>query len=291
LRISIMPSFRSSLLTALAAVLVSLCVATMSQAQQRSAGEVLQVTAPDGSGRALPVRLLRPAGAGPFRLAIINHGSPRASERATVDLPVFRQLSEWLMARGYAVALPLRRGYGAVGGKWDETFGRCDRPDYVAAGNETARDIEAVMLALTQRPEIQKDKVLVIGQSAGAWGTLAFASYNPPAVAAYVNFAGGRGGRQHGQPNQNCTPDALVQAAAKFGATVRQPTLWLYSENDSYFAPDLVKRMHGAFTGAGGKASLHMFPPVGEDGHRLIGVKEGMAHWAPVLEAFVRELR
>jgi dienelactone hydrolase len=284
-----MSSFRLRFVAVFAAVL---SVAPMSSAlAQRQAGEVVRVTAPDDSGRVLPVRLFRPDGAGPFRLAIINHGSPRASERATVELPVFRQLSEWLLARGYAVALPLRRGYGEVGGKWDEGYGRCDRPDYVAAGTETARDIEAVLLSLTQRPDIQKDKVLVLGQSAGAWGSLAFASHNPPAVAAYVNFAGGRGGRRNGEPNRNCAPDALVNAAAKFGATVRQPTLWLYSENDTFFGPDLVQRMHAAFVGAGGKASLHMFPPVGEDGHRLIGVKEGKVHWEPVLDKFVRELR
>jgi hypothetical protein len=34
-----------------------------------------------------------------------------------------------------------------------------------------------------------------------------------------------------------------------------------------------------------------MFPPVGEDGHRLIGVKAGMAHWEPVLAKFLGELR
>jgi dienelactone hydrolase len=239
----------------------------------------------------LPVRIFRPPGPGPFPLAIVNHGSPGGGKRGEVRLPVFRTLSDWLLARGYVVALPLRRGYGSVGGGWDEGFGRCNSPDYDKAGLETARDIEAVLAILSEQAYVQKGSAIIIGQSAGGWGTLALASRNPPGVLGHVNFAGGRGGRQGNQPNRNCTPAELVRAAARFGATARQPTLWLYAENDSFFAPALAQQMHHAFVRAGGRAAFHLFPAVGDDGHGLVSLREGVEHWAPVLEKFLRDLR
>ena len=52
------------------------------------------------------------------------------------------------------------------------------------------------------------------------------------------------------------------------GARARVPTLWLHSENDSFFGTELVRRMHDAFTASGGAAELTLFGPVGSDGHR-----------------------
>jgi hypothetical protein len=43
--------------------------------------------------------------------------------------------------------------------------------------------------------------------------------------------------------------------------------LWIYAENDSYFGPELTKRMHNAFTAAGGDAEYHLLPAFGNDGH------------------------
>ena len=282
-----MRSLKSALIAILAALLLVVPTATA----QRGAEEIVQVAAPDGSGRMLPVRVFRPPGPGPFPLAIVNHGSPGAGKRGEIQLPVFRLMSDWLVARGYVVALPLRRGYGSVGGDWNEGYGRCSKPDYVTAGLETARDIEAVLGTMSGQAYVQKGRTIIVGQSAGGWGSLALASRNPPGVLGYVNFAGGRGGRQGNQPNQNCTPEELVRAAGRFGATARQPTLWLYTENDTYVAPALAQQMHQAFVRGGGRASFHLFPAVGEDGHRLISLREGREHWGPVVEKFLNELR
>jgi dienelactone hydrolase len=252
--------------------------------------ELIEVPASDGSGRKLLVNLFRPRGDGPFPLAIVNHGSPGRNGRADMAVPTFNLLSRWLMERGRAVALPLRRGYGAVGGRWDEDIGRCDHPDYVQAGLATAEDIAAVLAALRRRPFVRPDKVLVLGQSAGGWGTLALASQNPKGIAGYVNFAGGRGGHRNQVPNANCSPDALVSAAAQFGRTARQPSLWLYAENDSYFSPALARRMHQAFTRAGGTAELHLLPAIGDDGHRMVSRQDGSTIWSPLVARFIAAL-
>ena len=39
-----------------------------------------------------------------------------------------------------------------------------------------------------------------------------------------------------------------------FGATPRFPTLWIYTANDTFFAPALAEQMHEAFSGSGGRA-------------------------------------
>jgi dienelactone hydrolase len=256
-----------------------------------NAFEVIEVGASDGSGRKLLVNLMRPPGSGPFPLAVINHGSPVASKRAEMQIPKFTLLSRWLLAQGYAVALPLRRGYGAVGGRWDETYGPCGRPDFTRGGLETAHDIQAVIDSLSRSDFVRKQGVVVFGQSAGGWGTLALASQNPTNVAGYINFAGGRGGHRNDTANDNCAPDLLVQAAGEYGRTTRRPSLWIYTENDSYFAPALVRQMHSRFVSSGGQAALHILPAVGSDGHQAISNETAFALWSPVVGRFLESLK
>src|SRR6185312_6363210 len=68
--------------------------------------ELIEIPTGDGSERKLLVNLLRPSGAGPFRLAIMNHGSPTSGGRPEMAVPTFPVLSRWLLERRFAVALP-----------------------------------------------------------------------------------------------------------------------------------------------------------------------------------------
>ena len=232
--------------------------------------------------------VLRPRGDGPFPLAVINHGSNQNSVlRAHFDLSDYHRLADWFLDRGFAVALPIRPGHGATGGPYFEDQGRCAKADYVKAGLATAKSIQAAIDYLTAQPFIRKSGVAVVGQSAGGWGALALASRNPPNVKRIINFAGGRGGRVDDRAGKNCHPERLVAGAADFGRSARIPTLWLYSQNDSYFAPALSERMFTAFRGAGGTAEYHLLPPAGADGHILINSDAAIALWAPLVERFL----
>lgn len=235
--------------------------------------------------------VLRPQGDGPFPLAVVNHGSNQNSmARAGFNLAAYHALAYWFVARGYAVALPIRPGHGATGGPYFEDQGRCDDAHYRRSGLATADSIQAAVDYLTAQPFIRKTGVLVVGQSAGGWGALALASRNPPMVQAIVNLAGGRGGHVDGRPGNNCAPDRLVAAAGDFGRTARIPTLWLYAQNDSYFAPVLSQRMFAAFRDAGGSAEYRLLPPLGAEGHvRMIG-DEAIALWIPILDRFLRSV-
>ena len=128
-----------------------------------------------------------------------------------------------------------------------------------------------------------------MGQSGGGWGAIALASLNPSSVQAIVTFAAGRGGRVDGKPNNNCAPDKLVAATGEFGRTARVPMLWIYTENDSYFGPELTKRMHDAFVAAGGNAEYRMLPPFGSDGHFMIDSPDAVPIWSPLVSQFLEK--
>jgi dienelactone hydrolase len=238
------------------------------------------------SGAVIQTRVLRPAGPGPFPLAVVSHGSPPdPSQRPAMQVPTYASASNWLLERGYMVSLPLRRGYGETGGPWLENFGSCSTPDYYRAGLTSAEDIRTAADFLRNRSEVRRDRVLLVGVSAGGWGSLAAASQNPPGVFAVINFAGGRGG--HHPKVGNCAPPHLVAAAGRYGSTARIPTLWLYAANDSFFAPDLARKMFDAFVRAGGRAEFVALPAFGSDGHQVFGAADGRALWQPPVEKFL----
>ena len=274
--------FRRGALVAALILLTAIRTAAASATTVATAAQEI-VGIPTADGATLRTRVFRPAGQGPFPLAIISHGSPPdASRRPGMDVPTFAAASNWLLQRGYMVALPLRRGYGETGGPWRENYGSCSNPDYYHAGLVTAEDIQAAVGYFRNRPEVARDRVLLIGQSAGGWGSIATASRNPAGVIAVLNFAGGRGGNPR---TGNCTPQRLVHAAGRYGATARIPSLWLYSANDKFFAPDLSRKMFDAFVRAGGKADYIALPAFGADGHEVF--VDGRALWQPPVETFL----
>ena len=250
-------------------------------------GETLSLPAshvPNG----LFTRIYRPGAPGPAPLVVINHGSPGdAAARPTMrPYACGSEAVRWFTERGFIAAIPMRRGYGRTGGPWAEGFGGCGSGDYGPAGRETARDILAVVRVMQGRPDVAPGAAMVVGQSAGGWGSLALAAENPPEVALIVNMAGGRGGWQGGVPNQVCRADQLVRVAGEFGATARIPTLWIYTANDSFFDPALAARMAEAWRGAGAPADVQALPAFGRDGHGLFSAAGGSEIWGPLVQAF-----
>jgi dienelactone hydrolase len=235
--------------------------------------------------------VFQPPGAGPFPLAVINHGSTdNALQRAQYRTPEYRALTEWLVAHGYVVAVPQRPGHGQTGGPYDESEGAsCAQADYRKAGLGTAGAIAAAIDYMTRQRFVQKTGVLAIGQSAGGWGALALASQHYSPLKAVVAFAPGRGGRVNGEANRNCAPDRLIAAARQFGEQTRIPSLWIYAENDGYFGPDLSRPLADAYRLAGGRAEYHLLPPIGSDGHNLIDDPDAEKLWGPLLQKFLKE--
>jgi dienelactone hydrolase len=242
------------------------------------------VPSPDPDTAAHAV-LFRPAGDGPFRLAVIAHASTQnVLRRAQMPQPEYRALAAWLVTRGFAVLVPERLGHGATGGRYLEDQGGCDEADYSRAGHATAGEIAAALSYLRGQPFIRQDGAVVLGHSAGAWGALALAAENPPDVSAIIAFAPGRGGHANDFPNQICAPHTLVGAAAEFGKVARVPVTWLVAANDTYFWPALSRQLADAFRSSGGKVYFHVLAASGSEGHWLAETDGGIKIAAPELD-------
>lgn len=219
-------------------------------------------------------------------LVVINHGSAEAT-RLAVAMPVYYWLSRWFVERGYVVVLPQRRGFGATGGPVAEAVGDCANPDHLLSGIRAADDIAAVIDYMTQQDFVRHEDTLVVGVSTGGWASLALAARNLPSVRGIVNFAGGRGGHAQGKHNKICGEGALIESAGAFGKAARTPTLWLYSENDSYFSLPLARAMAGAWHRGGGFVELQELPAYGDDGHGIADDLAGWDIWGKPVERFL----
>jgi len=245
--------------------------------------------------------VVRPVGNGPFPLAVMNHGvSLNARERGFFPLVEFRDAAIWFARRGYLVVAPTGPGYGAMALEASELglfpvfyskIGACENPNFQDAGMAAALLDKWIIDYMIEQKYAVPDSTIVIGQSAGGWGAIALSSQNLPSVKAIITFAAGRGGRVGGKPNNNCAPDKLVEATAAFGQSARTPMLWIYIENDTFFGPDLSRRMHAAYTGAGGNAEYHLMPPFGSDGHFFIDSPDAIPQWSPLVSQFLDKHR
>ncbi len=245
--------------------------------------------------------VVRPVGDGPFPLVIMNHGvALGVTERSFFPLVEFREAAKWFARRGSLVVAPVGSGYGAsaidipergIYGPFFSKVGKCSDPNFRDPGLAIAQADLWIIDYMTAEKRIVPKDVIVVGQSAGGWGSIALSSLNPPQVKAIITFAAGRGGHVDGKPNNNCAPDRLVEATGEFGRTSRIPMLWIYIENDTFFGPALSKRMHESFTAAGGRAEYHLLPPFGNEGHFLIGSPDAIPIWAPLVSKFLDEQR
>jgi dienelactone hydrolase len=245
--------------------------------------------------------VVRPVGNGPFPLVVMNHGvSLNARERSFFPLVEFRDAALWFARRGYLVVAPSGPGYGAMALDAPELglfsvfyskIGACENPNFRDAGMAAALLDKWIIDYMTEQKTVVPNSAIVIGQSAGGWGAIALSSQNLPSVKAIITFAAGRGGRVDGKPNNNCAPDKLVEATADFGRSARTPMLWFYIENDTFFGPELSRRMYAAYTGAGGNAEYHLMPPFGGEGHFFIDSPDAIPQWSPLVSQFLDKHR
>jgi dienelactone hydrolase len=144
--------------------------------------------------------------------------------------------------------------------------------------------IAAAVGVLRKASFVRPEGMVIVGHSAGAWGALALASENPKDVSAIIAFAPGRGGYANDLPNQVCAPHTLISAAAEFGKAARVPVTWLVAANDTYFSPDLSRRMADAFRGSGGKVEFRVLAASGSEGHWLPETEAGVKIAGPELD-------
>ena len=234
---------------------------------------------PDRPAR-LVVTVLTPDGPGPFPLAVMNHGAA-GSTRTDLEPRYWNTLSAYyFLSRGYAVALPMMRGYAGSEGK--EIYSGCSQE---SLGINNAKDIRAVIEHMSAQPYIESNQVVVAGQSFGGWNTLALGTLNYSNVKGLIVFAGGIN-------ISNCddTQATLASAAHDYGSQTSIPSIWFYGDNDKRFPPPVWHGMYDRYTAAGGHAELVAYGRFMNDSHNLLGFPESMKIWIPRVDNFLAKL-
>ena len=234
----------------------------------------------------LEATLYRPSGPGPFPLVVLSHGTSRDPRQRLGGRLRYDAQSWEFVSLGFAVVIPMRRGYGHSEGDYAEGEGLCANSQFYKAGVESARDLRATVEYVSALPGIDPQRLVLAGHSSGGFASLVLASQGLPGVRGVINFGGGRGSTEF----LNCSPDKLIKACALAGRTTRVPTLWIYAQNDSYFPPRLAREMSAAFRQAGGQVEFVMLPPFHEEGHYLFTDVRGLARWTPVVNRFLNDL-
>ena len=225
-----------------------------------------------------PIRLeaviFKPSGAGPFPLAVVNHGSTGSG----VDTSRFGQtwynlpFASFLNERGWIVAFPQRRGRGRSDGLYDEGFAdnrnagyTCETEKSLAGADRALRDLDAAVASLRRRPDVTGSRLLIAGQSRGGVLSMAYAGDHPEQIAGVINFVGGWMGE--GCVNAPLINQTLFKRAARFD----RPTLWLYGRNDSFYSIAHSQSNFAAFRAAGGKGEFLEFDVPSGNGHYVMG--------------------
>lgn len=222
----------------------------------------------------------------PAPVMVLGHGrAAEADKRAGLGRARLSAASAFFVRRGFIVAVPTRVGYGVSGGEDIENSGPCQNKRYASGYAAAAQQTLQVLQVVRQRPDAAKDRAVVVGQSYGGATAIAVGALQPPGVQAVINFAGGGGGNPVTQPGRPCAPQQLEQMFARYGATLRIPSLWVYTENDLYMGATHPREWFAAFRAAGGTGEFIQFPPHGEDGHLVFSRAPQL--WQPRVADFL----
>lgn len=133
-------------------------------------------------GEPVPVFLFLPEGEGPFPVVVTVHGGPESQWRPWYSSG-FGALTQYLVARGYAVAAPNVRGSTGYGKRFEHL-------DDVEKRLDSVTDLAALHAWLAARPEIDGSRAVVYGRSYGGYMVLAALAFQPELWAAGIEFVG-----------------------------------------------------------------------------------------------------
>jgi dienelactone hydrolase len=204
-------------------------------------------------------------------IALIAHGKP-PNGASMLDMQPTSLLgpARDMARRGWLAVIVMRRGFGQSDGPMAAPM-TCNDTSFAQRFSADADDLQATLDLIAQRPDADATRAIAIGVSGGGAAVSALGARNPKNLVGVINVSGGL--RFEGCPKE----DALVAAFKEFGTSSRVPNLWIYAKNDSFFPPDVVDRMRGAFLDGGADAKLVMYEPFGKDGHSIFS--NGRHQW------------
>ncbi|HEX5778573.1 MAG TPA: dienelactone hydrolase family protein [Xanthobacteraceae bacterium] len=267
-------------------LVIAMAMLSSSASGQTFKREELRVPAPGAGRQGLQVILVKPDLPGRLPLAVITHGSPRKPEHRRTSSPLlYLPAAIEFARRGWAAAIVMRRGYGNSGGEYAESTGSCVSPDHTRSVAAAGSDLRASVAYLRKRSDIDGSRLIAIGQSTGGLMTIGLTANPPSGLVAAINFAGGQIPARAGEPCKG-VEHRLVDAFKTFGKKSRVPTLWIYSDNDKIFPPEIVEQLKNAFSGGGGQVEYIKIPPFRDDGHSFFA--RGVLQWTPHVDQFLK---
>ena len=245
--------------------------------------QMVPVTIGDDDVR-LAVHIYRRNGERPLPTLIFHHGSTGWHTRPELWSASWLPgtVIHYFIDRGWAVAMPSRRGRGGSEGLYDEGLdpGReryCWQPRCALAGAERAlADVDAITDAILTMPFVDRARVIVGGQSRGGILSIAHAGRRPGLYRGVINFVGGW------LAGASPVNRSLFERGVPFG----EETLWLYANGDRFYSLANTRANFTAFRKAGGAGVfVDDFPD--DIGHSLFGAAE---YWGPVVDEYLARL-
>ena len=245
----------------------------------------------DGSVYNLEAMVYKPKAKGAYPLILINHGrstKPEERKLATI-VNNYKVQAETLAEKGFTVVVPVRRGYGKSEGP-DAEYSKANT--IYQAGLEGAKDVTEVVNFMGKQSYVDKEHVILIGQSCGGLVSIASTTKDIPGLIGVVNFAGGLRHTSTNDPNSWTTADEgnLLKTYNAYGQKSKVPTIWIYTKNDSYFPPNLSSKMCNSFINGGGIAKFYWLPAFGKDGHKFFPSEGTIPTWMPMFEELLKTL-
>ena len=220
---------------------------------------------------------------------LFSHGRAGTDqERGKFGRSSEKRNSEYFVSKGFTVILPTRIGYGVSGGPDADYSGACGNKNYLEARKAGIDQSKQVLNHVFDFSYIDRTKGIVVGQSVGGFTTIGLSAENISGLKGAINFAGGDGGDPIKSAEKPCGDYLIKDTFAKYGASNKVPTLWLYSVNDKFWGEQLPKDWFAAFQKAGGKGQFISLPAYKEDGHSIF--RGNPNAWKNDFEKFIKEI-
>jgi dipeptidyl aminopeptidase/acylaminoacyl peptidase len=249
--------------------------------------EELEATAPDGTG--VHGWVLKPAGTGPFPVVLMVHGGPFAHYGWTL----FDEAQVYV-GDGYAVVMGNPRGSAGYG----QAHGRSIVGDF---GNLDSQDVLALLDAALEDPDLDGDRVGVMGGSYGGFMTTWLvghtdrfrAAISERACNAFDSFEGSSDIGWFFVPHYNGTDPERVAAQSPLTHVdrIRTPMLLIHSEQDWRCPIEQAQRLFVALKQRKVEVELLLFPGEGHELTRSGLPSHRVARFEAVLEWWRRHLK
>ncbi len=223
-------------------------------------------------GESIPVFLYEPEGEGPFPVVVSVHGGPESQAR-----PEFAPLTQHLVSRGYAVAVPNVRGSTGYGKRYEHL-------DDVEKRLDSVRDLAALHEWLGARPEIDGSQAVLYGRSYGGYMVLAGLAFQPELWAAGIETVGiaslvtflentsdyRRAAREREYGSLDRDRDFLVEASPLTHVdAIRAPLFVQHGRHDPRVPVGESEQIHRVLTEKGIRSELLIFEDEGHGVEKL----------------------